>query len=338
MDMPATTERFAHDAYTLDQLRTLLLVAEEGSFSAAARRLQRVQSAVSQSMRSLEEHLGVSIFDRRERTPVLTDEGRAVLEAARRVCAEADALGQLVDGMHRGLEARVHLCVDALFPLASLAELCAVFAKEMPTVDLRVDTQTMSAVSARVLEGKASLGVAVSSGLLAGLVRHELASIRMVPVVAPTHPLAQHLAGRPKVRGVVPRVRLEEAVQIVLTEREPAREGLDDQAVLSTRTWRIAELHTKRELLLAGLGWGNLPEHVAREDLRRGTLVRLRPEGWAEGEHTLGLFAVHRRDARLGPAHRWLLANLASLCAKGLAPDPRAGAAPSGDERRQRHR
>ncbi len=144
--MPAAPDRFTHDAYTLAQLRTLLLVAEEGSFSAAARRMQRVQSAVSQAMRGLEERLGVVVFDRRERTPVLTDEGRAVLEAARRVCAEADALGHLVDGMGRGLEARVHLCVDALFPLAALAELCAVFAKEMPTVDLRVDTQTMSAV------------------------------------------------------------------------------------------------------------------------------------------------------------------------------------------------
>jgi DNA-binding transcriptional LysR family regulator len=330
MDMPAAPDRFTHDPYTLDQLRTLLLVAEEGSFSAAARRMQRVQSAVSQAMRGLEERLGVVVFDRRERTPVLTDEGRAVLEAARRVCAEADALGHLVDGMGRGLEARVHLCVDALFPLTSLAELCAVFAKEMPTVDLRVDTQTMSAVSARVLEGAASLGVVVSSGLAAGLVRHELASIRMIPVVAPTHPLGT-LAASARGRASslrVPRARLEEHVQIVLTEREPAREGVDDQAVLSTRTWRIAELHTKRELLLAGLGWGNLPEHVVRDDLRRGALVRLRPEGWSEGEHTLGLFAVHRRDTRLGPAHRWLLANLASLCAKGLAPAPRAGAAP----------
>lgn len=301
-----------HDPFTLDQLRTLLLVVEEGSFSAAARKMRRVQSAVSQAMSTLEDHLGVTLWDRSARVPSLTDEGRAVLASARRVCADADELRRLVDGMSHGLEAQVRLCVDALFPLPSLAELCAAFAGAFPTVDLRVDTQAMSAVSARVQSEAATLGVAIAPGLVPGLSIHPLAPIRMVPVVAARHPLAS-------IRGTVPRIRLEEAVQIVLTERES---GIADQAVISGRTWRIAELHTKRELLCAGLGWGNLPEHLVRDDLRSGRLVKLRPEGWADGEHTLTLFAVHRPDARLGPAHRWLLANLGPLCAKEVSRTP----------------
>lgn len=302
------------DPFTLDQLRTLAIVAEEGSFSAAARKLRRVQSAVSQSMKLLEERVGVPLWDRREKVPALTDEGIAVLEAARRVGAEADALRHLLDGMSEGLEARVHLCVDALFPLSSLAELCTAFATEFPTVDLRVDTQTMSAVAARVLASEASFGIAIAPGLRPGLVSHRLAAIRMVPVVAPSHPLAA-------LRGIVPRTRFAQAVQIVLTERErSAGVGVDDQAVLSTRTWRIADLHTKRALLLAGLGWGNLPHHVVEADLAARRLVRLRPEGWAENEHTLPLLAIHRPDAKLGPAHRWLLSALGPLCARALTP------------------
>jgi DNA-binding transcriptional LysR family regulator len=298
------------DPFTLDQLRTLLAVEEAGSFSAAARKLRRVQSAVSQAMATLEDHLGLPLWDRSAKIPRLDDRGRAVLAAARRVCAEADALRRVVAEMTLGVEPSVHLCVDALFPLASLAELASAFATAFPTVDLRVDTETMSAVSARVIDGTATIGVVSPMGLVRGLEAHRLATVQMVPVVAPRHPLA-------KVRRPIPRAVLDEHVQIVLAERNDR--GIADQAVLSTRTWRIAELHTKHALLCAGLGWGNLPEHMIREDLARRRLVRIRPAPWSPDEHRLTLSAVHRAGATFGPAHRWLLANLGPLCAREVA-------------------
>jgi hypothetical protein len=76
------------DRLTLDQLRILVAVEEEGSFSSAARRLGRVQSAVSQSVQALEATLGVALFDRSERTPKLSDAGRALLADARQVSAQ----------------------------------------------------------------------------------------------------------------------------------------------------------------------------------------------------------------------------------------------------------
>ena len=76
-----------YDPVTLDQLRALVAVVEEGSFSAAARKLQRVQSAVSTSMQNLEASLGLGLFDRSARVPRLTDRGAAVLAQARRVLA-----------------------------------------------------------------------------------------------------------------------------------------------------------------------------------------------------------------------------------------------------------
>lgn len=309
-----------HDPFTLDQLRALLAVAEEGSFSAAGRRLRRVQSAVSTAMANLEEQLGVELWDRSTRVPTLTDRGHAVLAAARRVCAEADALRHLSAGMTAGLEARVSLCVDALFPLTSLVDLCADFAVRFPTVDLRVDTQTLSAVSARVLSGAASIGVASPLGVAPGLVRTPLSAIRMIPVAAAGHPLAAE-------EGPLQTAALSNHVQIVLSERED--EGVPDQAVLSPRTWRVSDLFTKLALVRAGLGWGNLPEHAIRDDLRTGQLVELHPAAWAEGEHTLVLSIVHRADTPLGPAHTWLAGRLAALCARDLGPAPSRGAGQS---------
>ena len=310
-----------YDPVTLDQLRALVTVVEEGSFSAAARKLARVQSAISTAMANLEAQLGVPLWDRSTKVPKLTEQGKAVLAAARRVLAEVDGLRRLTGSMVMGLEPSVSLCLDALFPLPALLALCTGFAAAFPSVALRLDTQVMSAVSARVLAGEATLGVVSPKGLAPGLERQVLATIRMLPVVAPQHPLAQH-------RGRIPTARLGDAVQIVLSERsEPGMEGVDDQAVLSARTWRVADLHTKHEMLRAGLGWGNLPEHLVRDDLRQKRLVLIRPDSWGDDEYALSLSAIYRSDTVFGPAHRWLLTELKTLCVEALAPPRRTGRA-----------
>jgi DNA-binding transcriptional LysR family regulator len=294
------------DPITLDQLRALVAVVEEGSFSAAARKLRRVQSAISTSMANLEEQLGVPIWDRSTKVARLTDQGKAVLAAARRVLMEVDSLKRLTAGMGAGLEPTVSLCVDALFPLTVLVDLCSRFAKEFPSVDLRVDMQVMSGVSARVLSGASTIGVIGPHGLAPGLERKPLASIRMVPVTGPRHPLAS-------LKGVIPTAGFADAVQIVLSERV-VDSGVEDQAVLSPRTWRVGDLATKHALIRASLGWGNLPMHVAREDLRRKRLVAIRPEAWAKDDLDVRLSAIYRSDAPFGPAHRWLVEQLAADC------------------------
>ena len=183
--------------------------------------------------------------------------------------------------------------------------------ESFPAVELRVDTQVMSAVSTSVLRGRATLGVAGPQGLLAGLERRPLAAIRMLPVVSPSHPLALR-------KGRIPTRDLEDTTQIVLSERSD--DGVPDQAVLSPRTWRVADLHTKHLMLRRGLGWGNLPEHVVREDLRDGKLVVIRPASWGDDENTLHLSVVYRSDVVFGPAHRWVLAQLQALCVRDAGP------------------
>lgn len=301
-----------YDPLTLDQLRAFVAVVEEGNFSAAARKLKRVQSAISTSMSNLESQLGVPIWDRTTKVAKLTEQGHALLAAARRVLGEVDALRRLTAGMVMGLEASVSLCVDTLFPLTALIELCTGFAKEFPAVDLRIDTQLMSAVSARVVQGTATLGVVSPGGILPGLERKVLSAIRMIPVVSPGHALAE-------VKGRIPLARFADAIQIVLSERSES--GIEDRGVLSPRSWRVADLHTKHMMLRAGVGWGNLPEHLVSEDLRQRRLVAIEPDPWGEDEHMLYLSIIYRSDTTFGPAHRWLVKTLEELCVlHGIAP------------------
>src|SRR5438552_17967041 len=110
------------DPITLDQLRAFVAVVEEGSFSAAARKLRRVQSAISTAMANLENQLGVPIWDRTTKIAKLTDQGHAVLAAARRVLLDVAALKRVPPVLVLGLEASVSLCIDAIFPLGALVD------------------------------------------------------------------------------------------------------------------------------------------------------------------------------------------------------------------------
>lgn len=294
------------DPITLDQLRMLTTIVDQGGFSAAARKLGRVQSAISAAMGNLEDQLGVALWDRSGHRPTLTADGQAIVASARRVLREVDALRQLAGGIVTGIETRVSLCFDAVFPTDALVELCRGFVAAFPRVELRVDVQAMAAVVARVLEGDASLGVALARIDAPRLERRSLAPIRLLTVVGADHPLARQ-------GGALPLDALEEHVQVVLAERldAPALEP----GVRSPRAWRVLDLHTLRALILGGLGWGNLPEHVAGPDLAEGRLVRIHPEPWAGDDQVLELSVVHRREVGFGPAHRWILDRLPTLCA-----------------------
>jgi DNA-binding transcriptional LysR family regulator len=294
------------DAITLDQLRTFIAVVDEGSFSAAGRKLRRVQSAVSHAMANLETQLGVRIWDRATKIPTLTPEGKVLLGNARRICADVDALKGVAEGLVGGLEASVSLALDAILPVRAVVDMCRQFSVEFPTVELRLHTETLSAVSALVLDGTCQIGVIGPAAHAPGLERQYFASVQLIPVVAKGHPLASRT-------GRIPTRALAEHVHIVLSERGGERQT-PDQGVLSSRTWRVADLGTKHALLLGGLGWGNMPEHMVREDLARGRLVRIRPGAWSHDEWNLSLNVVHRPDLSKGPATRWILQHLPELC------------------------
>lgn len=292
----------SQDPATLDQLRVLVAIAETGSFSAAGRRLRRVQSAVSHAVAQVEAQLGTPLFERGGRRPTWTPAGEAVLTLAREVCARADRLRELADGLRRGEEPTVAVAVDVMYPFAALTEACRDFAGRWPAVQLRLYTDALGAVAALVRDGPCTFGVIGPAARARGLVVRPMGEVRMVPVAAPTHPLA-------RLGGVVPLERLVEEVQIVLSERAHD-DPTPDQGVFSRRTWRVHDLHTKQGLLREGLGWGNLPADMITEDLAAGRLVTLHAGPFpAEGLPVL-LSAVHRPDAPPGPAGRWLMERL----------------------------
>src|SRR6202049_5142026 len=196
------------DGVSLDQLRTFIAAADEGSFSAASRRLRRAQSVVSQTMANLEGQLGVKLFDRSGHLPVLTDQGRALLADARAVAGDIDLLKARAKRFARGLEPELSVAVDVVFPLAPFTATVAAFRKEFPATLLRFDIES-SAVIEPVLDGRCAVGVMTSLKVAPPqLTRERLLAFRLPMVVSPQHPLASH--GAP-----IPAAILSEHIQLV---------------------------------------------------------------------------------------------------------------------------
>ncbi|PVX30374.1 LysR family transcriptional regulator [Sphingomonas pokkalii] len=284
---------------TFDQLRIFLAVVDSGSFAGAGRTLNRAVSVISYGIANLEAQLGVLLFDREgTKKPRLTTAGEAVLAEARAVAQGIDGLRAKVKGLLDGLEAEVHLAVDVMLPTRRLGEVLRAFRAAFPTVTLRLHVEALGAVTGLVLDGQAVLGV---SGPLAigmeGIEREAAGSVAMVPVAAPDHPLAR--------LDPIPPGAGRDHVQLVLSDRSPITAGRDF-AVISPRTWRLADLGAKHALLREGIGWGNMPQPLIEPDLVAGTLVRLAMPDSPGGMYRFS--TIWRRDTPPGPAATWLRA------------------------------
>ena len=288
------------DAISLDQLRVFRQVAESGSFSAAARDLHRAQSAVTYAIQKLEEQVGAEVFDRSAYRPVLSEAGRALMPRAVRILEELAAFNTQARAIAGGLEGEIAIVVDPTYPTPALTTALRGFQDRYPTVQLRVFVETLGAAAQAVIDRTADLGLALEFAAASPeLASTPVGELELVPVAAATHPLG-------RIKGRIPVEALRQELQLVLADRSSLTRGRDF-SVISTRTWRLADLGARHEMMRAGLGWGSMPMHMVAEDLKRGRLVRLDIR-WPDGSRPPRpvVVLVRRKDETLGPAGSWL--------------------------------
>jgi DNA-binding transcriptional LysR family regulator len=289
------------DPLTLDQMRILVAVADTGSFSAAARKLGRVQSAVSQSIQTLETTLRLTLFDRSGKTPRLTDAGRALVGDARALIAAAQAIRARAEGIADDVEPELTLAVDSMFPIPLLMESLKALRLEFPLLPATVFTEALGGSEQRLRDGAARLAIyTVAPVSTPDLISEFMTRVAMWPVVAADHPLAA-------LPGPLTRETLEPHVQLVLTDRTALTQNWVG-GIVSRHLWRFADLATRLDFLLAGFGWCNMPSHMVAQYIGTGRLKKL--EIANREDVALPIYIVHERGRTPGRAGRWLIADL----------------------------
>ena len=287
---------------SLDQLRVLVTIEETGSFSAAGRKLQRAQSAISHAVQTLENMQRVQLFDRSSRTPVMTEAGRALAKQARQVLRQAELFERTASAIAGGLEPELTFAVDNMVPSGPVIRTLADLQQRFPDLAVTLFTEGLGGAERRVRSGTAALGLCIMLPNQAqDLQAYPITSIELVPVVAPSHPLASE--SRRLEREV-----LAEHVQLVLTD--PENQGGPSYSVVSPRVWRFVDLGRRLDFLLAGFGWSTMPSHLVEEHLADGRLRRLPIDDPAVLPGAIPVYAVHQRNRPLGTAARSLLEQL----------------------------
>lgn len=281
---------------SLESLQLLVAAADSGSFSAAARRLGKAQSAVSTGIANLEIDLGLTLFDRSGRLPRLTAPGERMVAEARALLAQQAQLQALAAELAAGIEARLTLAIDddSLLPWLTpvLEQLAAVY----PLLELELLFPMMEDLSDMLLTGRAQLAIGYQ-GLVTpvALTRFGLGRMAMPLVVAPDHPLTQLSA--PGLED------LRQHRQLMVTARQPGTER--ERFRLSTAIWWVEGDLGVLELVKRGLGWATVPAFLLTDALAHGDVVCL-PDEALPPIPELSIELLWHSARPLGPAAQWL--------------------------------
>ncbi len=295
------------DLITPEALRMLQAVASEGSLAGAARKLGVVPSALTYRVRQIEDGLDVLLFDRSARKAKLTDAGRELMDEAQRILGQLDTLAQRVKRVATGWEPQLTIAVGGLVSQRTVMELCEKFFALNPPTQLKIRVENLSGAWEALESGLADLtigSVDEPSGSVQ-IVSKPLGDVPFVFAVAPHHALA---AMPEPLRDEV--IAQHRAVAVA----DSARKGptitvglLPGQRVLT-----VADMQSKLDAQLRGLGCGFLPQCMAQPYIDTGRLVVKRTSRSGRVAKLGYGWRAAPRQAPLGKALTWWIAQLQS--------------------------
>nr|WP_256489236.1 LysR family transcriptional regulator [Pleionea sp. CnH1-48] len=254
----------------MDQLKSLQAIVEGGSLKAAAQQLHRTQPTISVAIKNLEQELGVTLFDREQYRNTLTPQGKALYEKAKQVLGQALSMENLAKQLKSGQELEVGLAFTSAIPVAPILQTIRQCKAEYPGTRLEIVSKNGMGPLDVLEEGRASLLIIPWLKNIESLESMHFMNLRFMSVISAQSPLLSKYE-------VVPKEVIRRHPQVVISGRKSSKttygvlEGGDQ--------WRVNDFLTKKELIVQGMGWGSLPEHLIKEELDQGLLAPLRVEG-----------------------------------------------------------
>ncbi len=280
---------------SLEQLQAFVATVDTGSFSAAGRRLGKAQSAISTAVSNLEIDLDNNLFVRSGRYPSLTPAGERLLAEARLILERCGHFHAVAKSLRDGVESRLVLAVDELYPSERLGNLLDEFSRRFPSVELELLFPLMEDVSRLVLEERADLGIMWRQEILPSTLNfHGLGWVPLKIVCAPEHELTRQQVGWEELK----RYR-----QLMVATRNDSEEKA--RLRVAADVWWVESQWVIVELVQRNLGWAFVPEHVVASALDNGYLVS--PDlDFNDHDWPIALEIIWHKQRPLGKAAAWL--------------------------------
>lgn len=275
-----------------EQLVTLEAIVLTGTFRGAAERLHKSQSAVSHTIRQLEEELDLELFSREAYRPSLTPAGEVFYREASRVLRQMQGLRTTAARLRAREEPELTIAVSATMDLDPLLPALADTGRHHPATHLRLRMEMMGGPIARLMEGKADIALASLEGV-------PLDNVEAEPVVEVTiRPVASPDLNLPANARTLSVSEMQSHVQVVTAGTGGAAHQQSRDLLSGGLKWTVSDLTAKKKVILAGLGWGGLPDHMTEKERRSGALLSLNLEGFPLRRTTI--YKMRRRDQAIG--------------------------------------
>ncbi|MCH7337647.1 LysR family transcriptional regulator [Acinetobacter sp. NIPH 2699] len=280
-----------------EQLHMFQTVIETGSFSAAARKLGKVPSAVSMSIANLEIDLDLNLFDRIGREPTPTAEAIVLYEKTQQLLIEMNQWKQHAFALSTGLESTLNIVVVSELLHTNWTDYITLLEQQFPSLAINIVSAPQEDALQMLLDQSAQLALMFEREHLDSREQFvELKREALVPVIAESHPLAQ-----------LEKVSFEQMVQtrqIVVASRD---KNIKPELLFSKDYWRTDNHHSACMMIVRNLGWGVLPLEMFNEnpELKKKLKILNLYDFSPKFEYYVDL--VWSRESELGAAARFLI-------------------------------
>lgn len=286
--------------FNSETIGIFLAVLDSGSFSAAARQLGRVPSAISMAIANLEAELALELFDRSGREPKPTAVARALEPQARLLMNQLQQLNTQALELSQGLETRLTLVIAPELQTAPWVEPLRTLAQEHPLLDIQVITAPQTDALQLLHNGSAQLALVFERPATDGRENfQEVGQETLVAVIARTHPLMQQVSAE----GNLNDSQLRPVRQILVSSRNSdiprSESNINSFCTISEHYWRVDNPEVALQLVIAELGWAWLPRTLVQPWINGRMVLELPLENLTNGEE-LWIDLVWSRERPLG--------------------------------------
>ncbi len=288
---------------SIEQLQAFCTSATVGSFSQAGKVLNKAQSVISNHVSNLEADLGVVLFDRSRRNPVLTEEGKRLLSEAQIILEQRENLMNMAQSLEKKIESKLVIAIDEIFPENMIGEIFAEFSQVFPHVEIELLFPLMDDVAYLVKAGKVDIGISWQQSLVSAEIGFR--AIGQVPI--------QLVCGLEHPLTLLDRVTLDDLKrhrQILIAARHD--DTVKQNLRIASEVWSVESHWVTLQLLQKNIGWAFISQYIIEHSMLADYLAR--PKSNFMGmDMQITIDVLWDKRKYQGVAAKWLLQRLGQL-------------------------
>lgn len=284
--------------FSYNDLKVIDVVARLGSFSAAAKEIHKVPSAISYTVRLMEERLSVNLFVRLHREVKLTTAGIYFVEQARDLLKQMENIRLQTQRVANGWTKNISIALDNVVGEGHVSKMVGDFYRAFPDVELHLSMEVFNGVWDALADGRVDIAIGATTAIPVGgsFARRDMGSLAWKFVVSRNHALA-NIEHKLSVDQLIeyPAICLEDTSRTL-----PKRMTwlMDNQRRIMVPNW-----YSALQCLRDGLGICLVPAHIAIPFIQSGELV----EKQLQQPPYLSPCCLAWNTETISPAMQWIL-------------------------------